>query len=74
VGDFATRVTHGSDGVVFGVKAAVLAAVDYLRVPGSPVENRLPQILVKGLIVLVRLQQAHVRAQDLGNGVIPLNG
>ena len=57
VADLALRVPHRRDGLFLGVETAVLAAIDHFAAPDLPGQNRLPQILVERLIVLIRLDQ-----------------
>ena len=57
VADLALRIPHRRDGLLLGVETAVFAAIDDFAAPDLPGQNRLPQVLIERLIVLIRLDQ-----------------
>ena len=57
VADVALQVPHRRDGLFLCVKTVVFAAIDHFAAPDVPGQNRVPQILVEHLIMLIRLDQ-----------------
>ena len=68
------RAPHRSDGHLFGVEAAVLAAVGQFPAPDLAGGNGLPQVPIKRFILFAAFQQARVLAQDFLRGVAGQRG
>ena len=60
---------NGSDGLLAMVKTAVLPPIGELTAPGLSGKDRLPELVIEGLIMLAGLEQARVFANDVFESV-----